>query len=82
VSSTSFASRQFLERIVTADETWAYHYEPESKAQSMAWKRPTSPVANKFKSQPSVGKIMLALLFVGGIWKVRFYLISLQRVKP
>jgi hypothetical protein len=25
----------------------------------MAWKRPTSPVAKKFKSQPSAGKIML-----------------------
>jgi hypothetical protein len=34
----------------TADETWLHHYEPETKAQSMAWKRPTSPVAKKFKS--------------------------------
>jgi hypothetical protein len=25
----------------------------------MAWKRPTSPVAKKFKSQPSAGKILL-----------------------
>jgi hypothetical protein len=30
----------------------------------MAWKHPTSPVAKKFKSQPSAGKIMLTL-FVG-----------------
>jgi hypothetical protein len=29
------------------------------KAQSMAWKRSISPVAKKFKSQPSAGKIML-----------------------
>jgi hypothetical protein len=36
-----------------------HHYEPESKAQSVAWKRPTSPVAKKFKSQPSAGKFML-----------------------
>jgi hypothetical protein len=27
----------------------------------MAWKRPTSPVAKKFKRQQSVGKIMLTL---------------------
>jgi hypothetical protein len=27
----------------------------------MAWKRQTSPVAKKFKSQPSTGKIMLTL---------------------
>jgi hypothetical protein len=31
-SLTNFESHQFLERIVTADETWTHHYEPESKA--------------------------------------------------
>jgi hypothetical protein len=62
-SLTNFAPRQFLERIVTADETWLHHYEPESKAQSVAWKRPTSPVAKKFKSQPSAGKIMLTIFW-------------------
>jgi hypothetical protein len=29
----------------------------------MAWKLPTSPVAKKFKSQPSAGKIMLTLFW-------------------
>jgi hypothetical protein len=29
-SLINFATRQFLERIVTADETWLHHYEPES----------------------------------------------------
>jgi hypothetical protein len=53
----------YFERTVTADETWVHHYEPESKAQSVAWKRPTSPVAKKFKSQPSAGKIMLTLFW-------------------
>jgi hypothetical protein len=62
-SLTSFAPRQFLERIVTTDETWVHHYEPESKAQSMAWKCPKSPVTKKFKSLPSAGKIMLTLFF-------------------
>jgi hypothetical protein len=61
---TSFAPRQLLERIVTADETWVHHYEPESKAQSVTWKCPTSPVAKKFKCQPSADKIML--IFFGG----------------
>jgi len=27
----------------------------------MAWKRQTSPMAKKFKSQPSAGKIMLTI---------------------
>jgi len=25
----------FLDRIITGEETWCYHYEPESKRQSM-----------------------------------------------
>jgi hypothetical protein len=29
----------------------------------MVWKRTTSPVAKKFKSQPSAGKIMLTLFW-------------------
>jgi hypothetical protein len=62
-SLTSFAPRTFLERIVTANETWVHHYESESKAQSMAWKRQTSPVAKKFKSQSPAGKIMLPLFW-------------------
>jgi hypothetical protein len=40
-----------------------HHYEPESKTQSMAWKRPTSPVATKFRSQPSACKIMLTIFW-------------------
>jgi hypothetical protein len=30
----------FLERIVTADETWLHHYEPESKAQECGLETP------------------------------------------
>jgi hypothetical protein len=54
-SLTKFGPRQFLERIITAYQPGVRHYEPESKAQSMVWKRPTWPVAKKFKSQPSAG---------------------------
>jgi hypothetical protein len=61
---TNFAPHQFLERIVTANETWVHHYKPEIKAQSMAWKRPTSPVAKEFKSQPSAGKIMPTIFLI------------------
>jgi len=54
-SLTNVAQHQFLERIVTEDETRVHHYEPETKAQRMTWKRPMSPVAKVFKSQPSDG---------------------------
>jgi len=54
----------FLQQIVTGDETWIHHYEPESKQQSMQWKHPSSPVGKKFKTQPSTGKLMLTIFWV------------------
>jgi hypothetical protein len=70
-SLTKFAPRQFLERIFT--ETWVHHNEPESKTQSVASKRPTLPVAKKFKSQTSAGKIMLTLFWnMEGVILVHF----------
>jgi len=33
----------FTKRIVTGDEMWIHHYDPESKQQSMQWKHATSP---------------------------------------
>ena len=33
----------FLSRIVTGDETWAHHYQPEMKRQSIEWHHPQSP---------------------------------------
>ena len=53
----------FLQQIVAVDETWVHHYEPESKWQSMQWKHPSSPVAKKFKMQPSAGKLMLTVFW-------------------
>ena len=50
------SSRQcFLRRVVTGEEKWIHHYEPESKCQSVEWKHLTSPLKNKFKSQQSAG---------------------------
>jgi hypothetical protein len=62
-SLTNFAPRRFLERIVTTYETWVHRHKPESKAQSMTWKRPIWPVAKKFRRQPSAGQIMLSLFW-------------------
>jgi hypothetical protein len=47
----------FLARIVTGDEAWINHFEPETKRQSMEWHHPTSPWRNKFKVTPSAGKV-------------------------
>ena len=53
----------FLQQIVTGDETWIHHYEPKIKRQSMQWKHPSSLVAKKFKTQPSAGKLMLTIFW-------------------
>jgi len=55
-------SDNFLQQIVTGDETLIHSYEPESKRQSMQWKHPLSPVAKIFKMQPSEGKLMLTVI--------------------
>ena len=57
------AGDAFLHRIVTVDESWAYHYEPESKRQSMQWKHLSSPASKKFKTQASAGKVMLTIFW-------------------
>jgi len=38
-------------RLVTMDETWLYHYDPETKQQSMEWRHSGSPRPQKFRVQ-------------------------------
>lgn len=54
---------QFLARFLTMDETWLHHYDPETKQQSMTWKRLSSPTPKKFKAIPSAGKVMGSLFW-------------------
>ncbi|KAJ4450397.1 hypothetical protein ANN_01821 [Periplaneta americana] len=51
-------SDEFLDRIVTGDETWISHFTPETKQQSMHWWHSGSPVRMKFKETLSVRKVM------------------------
>jgi hypothetical protein len=53
----------FLQWIVKGDETWVHHYQPETKWKSMQWKRLSSPVAKKFRTKPSAGKLMLTIFW-------------------
>ena len=53
----------FCSRIVTGDETWLHHWDPESKQESMQWKHVDSPPPRKFRSQPSAGKIMATIFW-------------------
>ena len=48
---------------MTLDETWVHYYEPENKAQSRQWVGPGFPRLEKFKPQPSAGKVMAAVFW-------------------
>jgi len=40
------------------DETWLYHYNPETKQQSVEWRHSGSPHPNKLRVQKSAGKVL------------------------
>jgi hypothetical protein len=40
----------FLQRIITGDETWVHHYQPGTKRKNMCLKHPSAPVVKKFKT--------------------------------
>ena len=52
-----------LQPIVTGNDTWVHHFEPESKRALMEWRHPTSPRLKKFKSQHSAGKVMVTMFW-------------------
>ncbi|KAJ4436753.1 hypothetical protein ANN_16885 [Periplaneta americana] len=54
---------EFLDRIVTGDETWISHFTPETKQQSMHWRHSGSPVRTKFKHKLSVRKVMCTVFW-------------------
>jgi hypothetical protein len=60
-----------LNRIVTGDESWMHHYQPESMRASMQCKYPCSATTKKFKVTPSAGKVMLT-----GFWDSRGELLA------
>ncbi|GFQ98652.1 HTH_48 domain-containing protein [Trichonephila clavata] len=53
----------FLDQIVTGDETWVAYVTPESKQQSMEWRHSSSPKRVKFKQTISARKIMCTIFW-------------------
>jgi len=53
----------FLSRLVTMDETWLYHYDPETKQQSMESRHSVSPHPKKFRVQKSAGKVLASIFW-------------------
>lgn len=52
-----------FDRIVTGDETWIHHWTPESKRQSMVWKKKDEPTPKKAKVVESAGKVMATVFW-------------------
>jgi len=50
-------------RLVTTDETWLYHYDPETKQHSMEWRLSGLPRPKTFRVQKSAGKVLLSIVF-------------------
>jgi len=53
----------FLSWLVTMDEAWLYHYDPETKQQSMEWRHSGSPRPKKFWVQKSSGKVLASIFW-------------------
>ena len=56
--------KDFLSRLVIMDETWLYHYDPDTKQQSMEWRHSGSPRPKKSRVQKSAGKVIVSI-FLG-----------------
>ena len=53
----------FLDSIVTGDETRAFHFTPETKQQSREWRHSSLPKPRKFKTTQSAGKVMATVFW-------------------
>jgi len=49
----------FLENVITCDESWVFQYDPEIKRQFMQWKSPISPSQKKARQSKSKFKAMM-----------------------
>ena len=48
---------------MTMDETWLYHYEPETMQQSLEWRHSDLPRPPKFREQKSFGKVLASIFW-------------------
>ena len=61
--------RNFIGRVLTQDETWAHHFDQETKMQSKQLKDPGSTPPKKFKRVHSAGKV-IASIFWDSQWVI------------
>ena len=62
-----------MERVVTGDESWVHHFDPESKVPSMEYRHKTSPSPRKFEVIASARKILLTIFWgMKGVFYMEF----------
>ena len=49
-----------MRRFITMDETWIYHYTPESEQHSKQWTEAGCSAPEKARLVPSAGKVMVS----------------------
>jgi len=57
-------------------ETWLYHYDPETKQQSLEWQHSGSLRPKKFRVQKSAGKVLASIFWDGPNYRRGVLLIS------
>ena len=57
----------FLNTVITGDESWVYGYDPETKAQSSRWKHPSSLRPKKARQDRSNIKVLLTFFDSRGV---------------
>ncbi len=55
--------QDFLRRLITGDEVWVFHHDPESKQESMEWRAKGSAPPLKTRQQKSAGKVMATIFW-------------------
>jgi hypothetical protein len=58
---------EFLNTVITSDESWVYGYDPETKVQSSRWKHPTSQRPKKALQVRSKVKVILLFFDYRGV---------------
>lgn len=67
-----------LSCIVAGDESWCHLFELSNRPVSMQCKHPRSPKDKKFKSQTSIGKVMLTAFFFFFLYHERLLLVDFK----
>uniref|UniRef100_A0A0P4VYL2 Uncharacterized protein n=1 Tax=Scylla olivacea TaxID=85551 RepID=A0A0P4VYL2_SCYOL len=55
--------QNFMNTIITGNETWAYSYDPETKLQSSQWKQPSLPRPKKVRQVRNSVKLSMTCFY-------------------